>query len=247
MFGYAPGTVTKKTHPEERQVGKVCELASGYQGSVGAWRQFDNSDRFTDEEVKKIVKKWREGNRAIVSFWWDLEDAARDTIQTGCNQYVGDHLMLGMDGAFMFMEAPNGKRIWYANPELVLAQPAWCVPAEDELCAMGVCGHDPTLQVRYMSWKAGGWRHTHTYGGKLAENACQFVSREILRAAQSNVLEDMPDTGRLVLSVYDELVAELPEGAWSIEEMVNVMEERQQWYSDWPLRADGWEGRRYKK
>ena len=43
-------------HPA-RKLGKVAELASGYQGSVGAWRQFGATG--TDEEILASVRKWR--------------------------------------------------------------------------------------------------------------------------------------------------------------------------------------------
>ena len=244
VFGLAPGTVTKHTHPNERYVGKVCELASGYQGSVGAWRKFDTSDRFTDEEVRAIVKKWREGHPATVSLWRDLEIAARVVVETGSTVNVGP-LRLGMAGSFMYMEAPNGKRIWYAHPELALAMPAWHNTKEEEDCAAGVCSCQPTMQLRYKSWKAGQWRSVFTYGGKLTENACQFVSRELLRVAQTRVMR--AGGYPVVLTVYDEIVAECPDGFGSVEEMVRLMEMPVSWAEDWPYRADGWEGRRYKK
>ena len=243
VFGLPPGTVTKYTHPSERHVGKICELASGYQGSVGAWRKFDTSDRFTDEEVRGIVKKWRLGHPAIVCLWSDLDATAKHVVRHGGAMRVGE-LVLGMAGSFMYMEAPNGKRIWYAQPELALAMPAWHNTKEEEDCAAGVCSCKPSMQVRYMSWKAGQWRPTFTYGGKLTENACQFVSRELLRVAQTRVMRaGYP----VVLTVYDEMVAECPDGFGSVEDMVRLMEMPVSWAEDWPYRADGWEGTRYKK
>ena len=243
VFGLPPGTVTKYTHPSERHVGKICELASGYQGSVGAWRKFDTSDRFTDEEVRAIVKKWRLGHPATVKLWRDLEMAAHVVVESNIRLDVGP-LRLGMAGSFLYMEAPNGKRIWYAQPELALAMPAWHNTKEEEDCAAGVCSCKPSMQVRYMSWKAGQWRPTFTYGGKLTENACQFVSRELLRVAQTRVMRaGYP----VVLTVYDEMVAECPDGFGSVEDMVRLMEMPVSWAEDWPYRADGWEGTRYKK
>jgi DNA polymerase len=40
----------KQHHPMRKKVGKVAELASGYQGWVGAWRQFGADAFFTEEE-----------------------------------------------------------------------------------------------------------------------------------------------------------------------------------------------------
>ncbi len=163
VFGLPPGTVTKATHPEERRAGKVAELASGYQGSVGAWRKFDNSDRFTDDEVKAIVKAWRGANPNIVTFWRDLEQAAFRAMDGLERVEVGD-IVFGMHGDALYMEAPNGKRIWYQQPELVVELPHWATEDDDA---------EPVVKLRYMSWKDGRWQKTYTYGGKLAENACQ--------------------------------------------------------------------------
>ena len=245
VYGLPPGTVTKATHPDERQVGKICELASGYQGSVGAWRQFDKSERFTDDEVRGIVKKWRAGHPATKAFWGALETAAIEVVTLGGEIPVGEHLHVGVAGSFMYIEAPNGKRIWHAEPELVMAMPGWHNEKLDEECAAGVCHCRPTLQLQYKSWKAGGWRKVRTYGGMLAEHSCQFVSRELLRAAQTRVIHaGYP----VVLTVYDEIVAELSYDApGSVQEMVAIMEQPVDWAAGWPYRAEGWEGRRYKK
>src|ERR1700676_2136375 len=51
IHGLPPGTVTKATHPKERQDGKTGELAFGYQGALNAWLKFDDSGRHTDERI----------------------------------------------------------------------------------------------------------------------------------------------------------------------------------------------------
>ncbi len=50
----APAAVTK----EERGIGKICDLAFGFQGGLNAWRNFE-PDQFTDEEVQRFKNEWR--------------------------------------------------------------------------------------------------------------------------------------------------------------------------------------------
>ena len=47
--------------PPERQLGKGGELASGFGGSVGAWRRIMPHDPRTDEEIKAIINAMARG------------------------------------------------------------------------------------------------------------------------------------------------------------------------------------------
>ena len=52
----------------------------------------------------------------------------------------------------------------------------------------------------------------------------------------------------MVLTVYDEGVAEIPDGHGSTEEFRTIMEESPgEWAAGWPIRAEVWEGDRYRK
>jgi hypothetical protein len=53
ILGKSPAEVTDD---ERKQVGKVCDLAFGYQGGLQAFRVF--SDRFTDDEVEQFKLDW---------------------------------------------------------------------------------------------------------------------------------------------------------------------------------------------
>jgi len=63
----------KKTHgqhhPLRKKIGKVAELASGFGGWIGAWKNF-GADKFMDDnEIKQSILKWREDSPAIVELW----------------------------------------------------------------------------------------------------------------------------------------------------------------------------------
>src|SRR5215831_5346305 len=69
--------------PEEtaRAIGKVCDLAFGYMGSVGAYRALDHKTTLTDEEIQKFKHRWRDEHPRTVKFWKMLTRAAVRAMQ----------------------------------------------------------------------------------------------------------------------------------------------------------------------
>ena len=244
IYGLPSGTVSKATHPTERQDGKTGELAFGYQGALGAWLKFDNSGRHTDERIIEICKAWRSEHPQIVALWAGLQSAAIKATREGGPIYYRD---IGFEivDEWLTMILPNGKRLWYWKPEVRVSRPRYCKPEVNEKCAAGTCKHQPEPKLSYMAQKEGQWKRVSTYGGKLTENACQAVSRELLVPAMLRAEE----AGyHVILSVYDEIVAEVPKTFGSIEEFCAIMEgPLPEWAAGWPIRVEAWEGDRYRK
>lgn len=231
VFGYV---VTKKGHKKERQVGKVCELAFGYQGGVGAWRNFDSSENHTDEEVDKFKVDWRSNHPNIVSLWYGLQDAAMNAVKTGKRCRYGMtayEVVEDAAGKWLTCILPNGRRLWYYNPwidkNFIFNQ--W----RDELRYEG------------RDNKRGGvWGVIRAYGGLLCENVVQAISRDLM--AEAMVLVD--ERGyRIVLTVHDEIMSEDDEKFGSQEEFERLMSTVPKWAEGCPVGVDGWEGRRYRK
>lgn len=238
------GTVTKATHPAERQDGKTGELAFGYQGALGAWLKFDSSGRHSDERILEICKAWRSEHPAIVNLWYGLQSEAIKAVRSG---EVCQYRDIGFEvvDEWLTMILPNGKRLWYRDPQVGLTRPAWCKPLEEDACWEGTCGHGDVLTLSYMAQKEGQWRRVSTYGGKLTENACQAVSRELLVPP---MLRAEAAGYHVILNVYDEIVAEVPKDFGSREEFEAIMAgPLPDWAEGWPVSVDGWEGKRYKK
>lgn len=234
----------KRRYPCERKDGKTGELAGGYQGWLGAWLKFDNSGRHTDDAIKGFMGTWREKHPATVEFWGDLQAAAIRATRDGKRHQVGQIGFEVVD-EWLTMILPNEKRIWYWQPQVRMRPPRWCKPEVHEKCATGECGHVSQPSLSYMAKKEGQWRRVHTYGGKLTENACQATSREILVPAMLRAEE----AGyHVILSVYDEIVAEVPKDFGNLEEFLGIMKRPLPvWAKDWPIEADGWQGKRYRK
>jgi DNA polymerase len=145
---------------------------------------------------------------------------------------------------WLTMILPNGKRLWYREPELQAKMPQWHQPETKEECADGSCDCEPRMQVSYMAYKNSKWKRVFTYGGKIMENATQAACREILVPA-INRLEKYGYN--VILKIYDEAVCEIPENFGSKEEFKEILLEPQPWFEHWPINADVWTGPRFKK
>jgi len=110
IYGYSDGTVTKATHPLERQDGKTCELAFGYQGALGAWRKFDSSDRHSDERIIEICRTWRDAHPQIVNFWSRLEGAAFLAVEQPGHDFWAGPIGFEIVEDWLTMILPSTKR-----------------------------------------------------------------------------------------------------------------------------------------
>lgn len=241
----------KKLYPLERQDGKTGELAFGYQGALGAWLNFDSSGRHSDESIISICKAWRSEHPAIVALWRGLESAAIEAVRYPGRETGYREIGFVVVDDWLAMILPDGKHIWYWKPEIRMGMPAWHKPQDDsdeyEDCRNGTCDCKPVPKLSYMAQKEGQFKRVYTYGGKLAENATQATSRQLLVPAALAVERyHYP----VILKVYDELVSEVKKGYGSAKEFEEIMVEAatsMSWSRDWPISADAWEGVRYKK
>lgn len=240
----------KEKFGDKRQTGKICELAFGYQGALGAWLGFDSSGAHSDDDIVGYCKAWRQEHPQVVAFWRGLEYAAIKAVadpgrETGYRD-IGFEVVDDGDGLrWLTMILPDGKRLWYWQPQLRSAMPKWHDPINDPDCADGTCDCKAKPQVTYMAWKFGAWRRVSTYGGKLTENAVQATCRQLLMPAALALDEAGYD---LILTVYDEIVSEDRIGFGSVKEFEEIMvQSRPEFARDWPVSCEGWEGQRYRK
>jgi DNA polymerase len=109
------------------------------------------------------------------------------------------------------------------------------------------------------------WCLLKTYGGALVENVTQAVARDLMANAVLNVEAADYD---VVLTVHDELIAEIGEGCecgtchWCdvrgqpsekeyhetmLDMFLKLMCDTPTWARGLPVAAEGWVGRRYRK
>lgn len=223
---------TGEHHPMRKKIGKISELASGYQGGVGAWKNFGADKHLSEQEIKNSIQAWRKDSPNIVKFWHKIEELAISAVQIPGHSFQYRGILFHVHNDVLYCKLLSGRTLKYHTPRLHLDVTPWGKEVQ-KLTYMGV--DSLTKQ----------WVRLDTYGGKLTENITQATARDILTHAMINL-----DRVRynIVLHVHDEVVCEVPKGFGSIEELENIMATVPHWADGWPLRAaGGWRGQRYRK
>lgn len=225
MFHVPIDSITKGS--AMRQRGKVAQLALGYQGAVGALKKMDKSHQIPEEEMPGLVDSWRQANPHIVQLWYDVQNAALKAIRDKTTVPVHHGLVYSYESGMLFLRLPSGRRLAYCKPQIV--QNRFGKPG------IAFMGADQTT---------GKWQQKETYGGSLVENIVQATARDCLKESMFRVeAAGYP----IVFHVHDELIADVPKGRGSADEMCEIMGRPIGWAPGLPLRAAGFETGFYQK
>lgn len=249
ILGKPPASVSKK---ERLAYGKVPELALGYQGGVGAFTKMaaNYGVQLSVPEIEAIRDGFRANNPKIRNLWTDLEYAAIQAVyRPGTTWWVGDKIVFRMAGSFLFMRLPSKRFLIYPYPAIREKMMPWkddngADVYKDSLTYFSTI--DVSKQSKIVPDKHNGskWARIASYGGMLAENATQAVARDYLADAMPRV-----DAAgyEIILTVHDEIVAEVAQDFGSWQEMAAIMTTLPEWGATCPIAAEGWEGMRYRK
>jgi DNA polymerase bacteriophage-type len=170
---------------EQRQVGKVQELALGFAGGVGAFAAMGRAYgvQIGEAQARRIVDAWRRANPWSVPFWSELEEAYTRAMRNKGHEFTAGRV------AYLY----DGQHLWYALPSgRVLCYPYARLEADGVTYAKA-------------SWKpaadAKEWPRARLWKGLACENITQATANDILR----NALRQLDD---VVLHVHDEIVVE---------------------------------------
>lgn len=216
-----------KVTPDNRQTGKVAELALGYQGSEGAIALMDKKGKIPPAERLPVVYAWRDANARIAKLWKLVQGAAKQCIEgrrTVVLRLPYTSLTFRYVKGYLHIYLPSGRFLSYFGAGV----------DRGKIFYYGAAG------------ERGGWVKTATYGGSLVENTVQAIARDILADAMYRLEAKGVD---IVLHVHDEAVAE----AWDDEApevlklMGEVMAVMPHWAKGLPMRSSGFITKFYKK
>jgi DNA polymerase len=207
---------------DQRQIGKVQELACGYGGGVGAFAAMGRiyGVHLPESDARRMVDAWRRANPWAVAYWQKLESA-----YTRAMRYKGREFNAGRV-TYMY----DGQHLWYALPSKRIL----CYPYA-RLDADGV-------SYAKASWKpaadAKEWPRARLWKGLACENICQAAANDVLR-------HTLRQFDSVVLHVHDEVVLEVPESESAA--LHRVMCTPPDWAIGLPLEAEVNVMRRYGK
>lgn len=259
-FRVSPEEVTKLL----RQVGKVMELMLAYGGGVGAFltgaatyrldldaltasaretipdRVWAEAVDFLDWQCKQkrstyglsddtflvcdsLKRMWRGTNPRIASIWKLLEDAAMVAIVSPGIECQAGMISFRRDGNWLRMFLPSGDCIAYPSPRIV----------NGSITYMGLNQYTRK------------WQRLSTYGGKLFENLCQKLARNVM----AHNMPRIDDAGYSIrLTTHDEAIAYAPdEDDFNADHLSSLLAHDLAWAKGLPLAAAGFEAYRYRK
>lgn len=209
-----------------RDIGKVQELALGYQGAVGAFGVMAAAYgvELPEAEVVKIVKGWRKVNSRISSFWYELEGVVMHAIQHPGQWFPCRRVSVMRQGSWLRIQLPSGRFLCYPRPRIT----------ED-----GKIAYDGVNQYTRK------WGTIKTYGGKLVENVTQAAARDIM----AHTMPAIDANGySIILTVHDEIITEVDQDSpLNGEILAALMSEGPAWAEGLPLAAAGNDLTRYRK
>jgi len=213
---------------EQRQVGKVQELALGFGGSVGAFAAMGRGYgvRFEEAQARRIVDAWRRANPWAVMFWQDLERAYMSAMRHPGHEFTAGRITYVYDKQHLWYMLPSGRVLCYPfakfeGEHLTYAKASW-KPAAD----------------------ATEWPRARLWGGLACENVTQASAHCLLRYA----LREADKAGlKAVTTVHDEIVIETAEPEKARAELERIMVTPPDWAVGLPLAVEAKIMARYGK
>lgn len=261
IYGVDPATLTKKS--QERQIGKVAELALGFQGGAGAFISMGRiyGIHVAEKRADEIKDAWRDAHPLIAGYrteygrkggyWANVERAAINAVKYPGTKHAagaeGRETTYLVNGSFLWARLPSGRCLCYPYPELRNVVTAWGQNKETLTYKTALSG-DPRSRRKLVPdlGNTGKWGRITTYGGSLTENNDQAICRDV----QADAMLRLDRAGLpIAMHTHDEIVGEVPRGRGKelLPHFNKLMAELPPWAAGLPVVVDGFVAQRYRK
>jgi DNA polymerase len=219
-----------------RQVSKSAVLGAMFgQGAKGLVKYAEGMGvKLSEGQAKNAVDSYRTSYVRVKELWAKCESAAIQAVENPGNPFrAGDRLVLKVAKNALWMQLPSGRLICWQRPQLELLTTPWGQQK------VGVTVHSQNTYTRQ-------WSRNALIGSSIFQSAVQGTARDCLAVAMIN----LEKAGYEVInSIHDEvlLLVEEQNGESALEDVLKIMTVPPTWAPDFPLAAEGWVSKRYKK
>ncbi len=216
---------------DQRQIGKVQELACGFAGGVGAFAAMGRvyGLNLPEPEARRMVQAWRAANPWGPRFWSDLERAYLRAMRNKGHEFSAGRVTYLFDGVHLWYVLPSGRVLCYPYARF---------------------DDDGGVSYAKASWKpradAKEWPRGRLWPGLACENVTQATAHDILRHS----LRRLDAEGfHVTAHIHDEIIAECDEAAVEAASarMKEIMVTPPTWAEGLPLGAESAVMTRYGK
>jgi DNA polymerase len=221
---------------DQRQVSKSAVLGAMFgQGAKGLVKYAEGMGvKLTEEQAKNAVDNYRSSYARVKALWAACETAALDAVENpGTGFFAGEKIKLKVAKKALWMQLPSGRLICWQRPEIELLTTPWGTEK------LGVTIHSQNTYTRQ-------WGRNPLIGSSIFQSAVQGTARDFL----ANAMLNLELAGyELINSIHDEvlLLTEEQSAESALEDVVQIMTTPPTWAPDFPLAAEGWVGKRYRK
>lgn len=195
--------------------------------------------------AKYIVDRYRGKYAEVKQTWKDVEKCAITALQEaekgGQRRWVpccDAKIHFKKVGNFLFCRLPSGRFLSY--PFAHLKNEKTKFKSKD-----GNFIWKPSMRYMCIDSTTKQWVSSHTYGGALVENIVQALCRDLM--AYAMVLCYRSGKYFPILTVHDEMMAEVLKGQGNVTEFENLMKTLPPWAAGFPIDAEGFIAERYRK
>jgi DNA polymerase len=211
----------------------------------------------------EIIKVgWRAQNAAIAASWHALEAAAREAVETPGVIAEAARVHYISRFGYLWARLPSGRCLCYGAPrlkeqvwaEIKLEDGSWsdAEVMDRDAAERGELKGEVRIQGGTSDKVTGmtvnsqtkQWTRTALYGGLLCENNTQGTARDVL---VNGMVKAEAAGYPIILTVYDEIIAEVPRGFGDLKDFERLICELPAWADGLPVAAGGWRGKRYRK
>lgn len=220
---------------EMRQVAKSAVLGAMFgQGSKGLIDYADGMGvTLTPSQSEQAVRAYREEYVRVKESWHEYERSAVEAVKVPGTPIKSGKVLFKFAKGALWLRLPSGRLICWREPKV-----------EQQLTPWGETRDG--LTVNNQSTFTRKWGRNRLIGSSIFQSVVQGTARDFLTEAMLR----LDEYGLEMLNcIHDEILLLVPEdqGESSLARVISIMTTPPNWAPEFPLAAEGWFGRRYRK